>query len=72
MNIAERLPNVAAGADDQTAPYRLLCYERELFEFVRQAGVEAMNNRAELAVRPLAVARKISGGRAARPGARRG
>jgi hypothetical protein len=41
---------------------RLLRHEGELFEFVRQAGVEATNNRAERAIRPLAVARKISGG----------
>lgn len=41
---------------------RLLRHEGELFEFVRQVGVEATNNRAERAIRPLAVARKISGG----------
>jgi hypothetical protein len=41
---------------------RLLRHEGELFEFVRQAGVEATNNRAERAIRPLTVARKISGG----------
>jgi hypothetical protein len=41
---------------------RLLRHEGELFEFVRQTGVEATNNRAERAIRPLAVARKISGG----------
>lgn len=41
---------------------RLLRHEAELFEFVRQAEVAATNNRAERAIRPLAVARKISGG----------
>ncbi len=41
---------------------RLLRHETELFQWVRQAGVEATNNRAERAIRPLAVARKISGG----------
>ncbi len=41
---------------------RLLRHEAELFEFVRHAEVEATNNRAERAIRPLAVARKISGG----------
>jgi Transposase IS66 family len=53
----------------QTAghPVHALCqrlnrHEGELFEFVRQAGVAATNNRAERAIRPLAVARKISGG----------
>ncbi|HET6261578.1 MAG TPA: IS66 family transposase [Chloroflexia bacterium] len=41
---------------------RLLRHEGELFEFVRQAEVGATNNEAERAIRPLAVARKISGG----------
>lgn len=41
---------------------RLLRHEGELFEFVRQEGVGATNNAAERAIRPLAVARKISGG----------
>jgi hypothetical protein len=41
---------------------RVLRHEGELFELVRQAGVEATNNRAEQAIRPLAVARKITGG----------
>ena len=46
----------------QTLGKRLLRHEGELFEFVRQAGVGATNNAAERAIRPLAVARKISGG----------
>jgi Transposase IS66 family len=41
---------------------RVLRHEGELFELVRQAGVEAPNNRAEQAIRPVAVARKITGG----------
>jgi hypothetical protein len=41
---------------------RLLRHEGELFEYVRQEGVEATNNRAERGIRPLTVARKISGG----------
>jgi hypothetical protein len=41
---------------------RLLRHEGELFEFVRQVGVEATNNRAERAVRPIAVVRHISRG----------
>ena len=49
---------------------RLLRHEGELFEFVRQAGVEATNNRAERAIRPLAVARKISGGTRSPAGSR--
>jgi transposase len=50
------------GHPTHTLGQRLLRHEAELFEFVRQAGVEATNNRAERAIRPLAVARKISGG----------
>jgi transposase len=50
------------GHPTHTLGQRLLRHEGELFEFVRQAGVEATNNRAERAIRPLAVARKISGG----------
>jgi transposase len=51
-----------AGHPTQALGKRLLRHEGELFEFVRQAEVEATNNRAERAIRPLAVARKISGG----------
>jgi transposase len=47
---------------------RLLRHEGELFEYVRCAEVEATNNRAERAIRPLAVARKISGGTRSPPG----
>jgi transposase len=50
---------------------RVLRHEGELFEFVRQAGVEATNNRAERAIRPLAVARKISGGTRSAAGSQR-
>ena len=49
---------------------RLLRHEAELFEFVRQGEVEATNNRAERAIRPLAVARKISGGTRSGDGSR--
>jgi hypothetical protein len=54
-------------AQEKEHPLRALCqrllrHEAELFEFVRQGEVEATNNRAERAIRPLAVARKISGG----------
>lgn len=49
---------------------RLLRHEGELFEYVRHVEVEATNNRAERAIRPLAVARKISGGTRSPPGSR--
>lgn len=41
---------------------RVLRHEGELFEYVRQAEVAATNNVAERALRPLVIARKISGG----------
>ncbi len=50
------------GHPTQALCKRLLRHEAELFEFVRQREVAATNNRAERAIRPLAVARKISGG----------
>lgn len=37
-------------------------HEDELFTFVRTAGVEGTNNRAERALRPFVIGRKISGG----------
>jgi transposase len=51
-----------AGDPTQVLGQRLLRHEGELFEFVRQAEVAATNNAAERVIRPLAVARKISGG----------
>jgi len=41
---------------------RLLRHQDELFQFVRKPGVPADNNRAERALRPLVIMRKISGG----------
>jgi hypothetical protein len=41
---------------------RLLRHEEELFQFVLIEGVSADNNLAERSLRPLVVARKISGG----------
>jgi hypothetical protein len=41
---------------------RLLRHDLELFEFVRQPGFASHNNLAERSVRPLVIARKISGG----------
>ena len=40
----------------------LLRYQDELFEYVRVAGLAADNNLAERSIRPLTVARKVSGG----------
>jgi hypothetical protein len=50
------------GHPAQALSKRLLRHEAELFAFVRQGAVEATTNRAERAIRPLAVARKIRGG----------
>jgi transposase len=52
---------------DQDVPQRTLCrrierFVKELFTFVVDPRVSPDNNAAERAVRPLAVARKISGG----------
>ncbi len=41
---------------------RLLRHSSELFEFVLQPGLASDNNLAERSVRPLVIARKISGG----------
>ena len=41
---------------------RVRRHEDELFQFVRQAGIESTNNRSERVLRPLVIARKISGG----------
>ncbi len=45
-----------------TLAHRLLRFHGQLFEFVRTPGVHADNNLAERSLRPLVIARKISGG----------
>lgn len=50
------------GHPAQVLAQRLHRYESELFTFVRQPAVPATNNAAERALRPLVIARKISGG----------
>lgn len=45
-----------------TLSQRLKTFEPNMFVYVRVAGIEADNNLAERSIRPLAVARKISGG----------
>lgn len=45
-----------------TLAHRLLRHHGQLFEFVRTPGVHADNNLAERSLRPLVIARKISGG----------
>jgi len=54
-------------AQRTTAPHRALCqrverYHPELFTFVAEPTVPPTNNAAERALRPLVIARKISGG----------
>jgi len=46
----------------QTVAQRLLRHRGEFFAFVRVPEVEATNNLAERSLRPLVIARKISGG----------
>lgn len=52
----------AKGHPCQALAKRLLRHQDELFVFVRQPGVPADNNLAERSLRPLVIARKISGG----------
>lgn len=51
-----------AGHPCQTLAQRLLRHRGEFFEFVRVPEVEATNNLSERSLRPLVIARKISGG----------
>lgn len=53
---------VREGHPCQTLAQRLLRHRGEFFEFVRVPEVEATNNLAERSLRPLVIARKISGG----------
>jgi transposase len=52
----------AKGHPCQALAKRLLRHQDELFVFLRQPGVPADNNLAERSLRPLVIARKISGG----------
>ena len=52
----------AKGHPCQALAKRLLRHQDELFVFVREVGVPANNNLAERSLRPLVIARKISGG----------
>lgn len=51
-----------SGHPCQTLAQRLLRHRGEFFEFVRVPGLAATNNEAERSLRPLVIARKISGG----------
>jgi hypothetical protein len=60
---------------DPALPYttlatRLRTHVSELFTFVRDPQVEATNNRAERSLRPLVIARKVSGGTRSATGSR--
>ncbi len=62
---ARALGHCYAARDDhpcQTLAQRLLRHRGEFFEFVRVPEVEATNNQSERSLRPLVIARKISGG----------
>jgi hypothetical protein len=62
---ARRLGQCYARTDGhpcQTLAQRLLRHRGELFEFVRVPELGATNNEAERSLRPLVIARKISGG----------
>ena len=53
---------VTPGHPCQTLALRLRRHRGELFEFVREPDLEAINNEAECWLRPLVIAREISGG----------
>lgn len=55
-------PYLRTGAPQQTLCKRVEQFVSELFVFVAIAGVPPHNNLAERSVRPLVIARKISGG----------
>lgn len=55
-------PHVKQEVPQQTLCKRVERFLPELFVFVARAGVPAHNNLAERSVRPLVIARKISGG----------
>ena len=55
-------PFLQEGVPQQTLCKRVESFLPELFVFVAVAGVPAHNNLAERSVRPLVIARKISGG----------
>ena len=61
MSVARR-PYVGISAPQHTLCERLERFLPELFVFVAVPGVPAHNNLAERSIRPLVVARKISGG----------
>ncbi|MHB8597868.1 MAG: IS66 family transposase [Ktedonobacteraceae bacterium] len=63
--------SVATAAAHHTLCERVERFLPELFVFVAVPGVPAHNNLAERSIRPLVVARKISGGRAALKAPRR-
>lgn len=54
--------DMAADRPEATLAKRLRHYSQELFTFVRDPLVPATNNSAERSLRPLVIARKISGG----------
>jgi transposase len=58
-------------ANCQRIAKRLTKHGEEMFTFVRYPGVEGTNNRAERALRPYVVKRKISGGHRSWKGARK-
>jgi hypothetical protein len=57
-----------AGHPCQTLAQRLRRHRGEFFEFVRVPALDATNNEAERRLRPLVIARKISGGTRSRQG----
>ena len=59
-----------AGSPQATLCARVARYRTDLFTFVADPAVPPTNNAAERALRPLVIARKISGGTRSRRGSR--
>jgi transposase len=58
----------SAGSRQATLCARIERYRTDLFTFVANPDVAPTNNAAERALRPLVIARKISGGTRSKPG----
>ncbi|HXV92897.1 MAG TPA: IS66 family transposase [Pseudonocardia sp.] len=67
VRVCRRQP---VGAPQATLCQRIERYRTDLFTFVADSAVEPTNNAAERALRPLVVARKVSGGTRSAAGSR--
>ncbi|HEX8132785.1 MAG TPA: IS66 family transposase [Actinomycetes bacterium] len=66
--VVELCRSQPAGSPQATLCQRIERYRTDLFTFVANPAVPPTNNAAERALRPLVIARKISGGTRSKPG----